>query len=609
MARKTKQQIQKPAPDKKTPWHCVFLIVLLGIGAYANTLHSPFLWDDNFLITDNASIKKTSGITQIFTQRVRAGGRDYNFYRPVQMATYLLDYAIGKLRVEGYHITNIALHILATLCLFWLLSVLFQDHLLACLTSLLFITHPVHTEAIAYISGRSDPLALIFILLTFIFYIKQTRHNNFIFIVAMCSSYILGLLSRELSLIFLLFLFFYHGIFNEKIKAKNIAPLVILTLLYIFLRTTFFKTIPSSSDATLGERLPGFLAALPTYLRLLVVPVRLHMEYGKPLFSWAHPQVFLGIAILIGGGFAIARFRKSKNTIALFSISWFIITLLPVSNLFPINAFMAEHWLYMPSIGYFLLISYGLKKIAEKNHQKITLLLAACLILFYAFLTVRQNLIWSNPKILYETTLRYGSSRNSKIYSNLGNIYRDESRYEEAIQLYKKAIQYDPAYAIAYSNLGRTYRIMNKNDEAIRTYLRAIEISPMEEAYNGLGNVYRNIGKYVEAIASYEKAAELCPGCAAIYFNLGNIFAETDRTEKAKESFLKALELNPDYVEVLINLGFLYSRRGETQKARECFQKAKKINPRLRIEPAQVSAKDGSASGGKAKTQGSLPAA
>jgi hypothetical protein len=167
MARKTKQQIQKPAPDKKTPWHCVFLIVLLGIGAYANTLHSPFLWDDNFLITDNASIKKTSGITQIFTQRVRAGGRDYNFYRPVQMATYLLDYAIGKLRVEGYHITNIALHILATLCLFWLLSVLFQDHLLACLTSLLFITHPVHTEAIAYISGRSDPLALIFILACF----------------------------------------------------------------------------------------------------------------------------------------------------------------------------------------------------------------------------------------------------------------------------------------------------------------------------------------------------------------------------------------------------------------------------------------------------------
>ena len=152
----------------------IVLIVLIGLAVYSNSLKGQFLWDDEGLIQYNPHIKNWGYLSKIFISNLRAGAGDStNFYRPVQVFTYLIDYSLWKLNVIGYHMTNVLLHILVALSIYWLIQILFGDRILSLLTALFFVVHPIHTEAITYISGRADPLAALFILLCFIFYKKN----------------------------------------------------------------------------------------------------------------------------------------------------------------------------------------------------------------------------------------------------------------------------------------------------------------------------------------------------------------------------------------------------------------------------------------------------
>lgn len=139
------------------------LIILLGIVVYSNSIDNRFIWDDHFLITNNESVKNWSGIPKVFTSDVEDGsGRRFILYRPIQMVTYMFDYSLWHLNAKGYHLTNIALHILVSLSLFWLINVLCGNTLISFLASMFFVAHPAHTEAITYISGRADSLSAFF---------------------------------------------------------------------------------------------------------------------------------------------------------------------------------------------------------------------------------------------------------------------------------------------------------------------------------------------------------------------------------------------------------------------------------------------------------------
>ncbi len=154
----------------------IIVIALLGFTVYLNSLGNAFIWDDTQLVCNNAYIRSWGFLPQIFSQHLGAGaGSRYSFYRPLQLITYVWDYSLWGLNPAGYHLTNVLCHIFAALCLYWLVLILFRDTLLSFLTALLFIVHPVLTEAVTYISGRADPLAFIFIMLTFICYLKFLR--------------------------------------------------------------------------------------------------------------------------------------------------------------------------------------------------------------------------------------------------------------------------------------------------------------------------------------------------------------------------------------------------------------------------------------------------
>lgn len=484
----------------------------------------------------------------------------YAFYRPLQMLSYALDYSFWNLNPAGYHLTNIFLHILAALMLFWLIRVLFKDIILACLTGLFFVAHPLHSEAVTYISGRSDPLALIFFLLTFVVYVKRFRRPDFSFYTLTALTYSAALLSREQSLVLPLLFLLYHYGFKERVRPKPFSLFVVLSVAYIVLRLTVLRHLIAhvSFHSSALERLPGFFAAVFTYARLLILPFDLHMEYGWRLFSLADPKAILGLILLIAGIIYCWK-RRIRGGISFFGLSWFILTLLPVSNLYPINAYMAEHWLYLPSIGFFLLVAGGVRSAYQRKELRIiSLVLAAGILAFYSCLTLRQNLLWKDPIAFYERTLKY-TPKSGRAMNNLANAYVDAGRYDEGVLLYKKTLETDPGFKTTYYNLANAYKKTGRNQEAISRYKKAIEVEPeYAPAYYNLANTYKELLQYDEAIPLYKSAIRINPGYVEAYNNLGIVYSARGERQEAISTFKKAIEIEPNDGTSYANLAVEY---------------------------------------------------
>lgn len=427
------------------------------------------------------------------------------------MVTYTVDYTLWKLNIKGYHLTNILLHILAAITIYHLMNVIYRDRFLSLLTGIFFVTHPVHTEAVSYISGRSDSLGALFLLFSFIAYIKILQNRNAFFYILMILSYIGALLSREANLVLPLLLLAYHGVFRKKIMYRNWGTLTAIAILYALLRSVVLKdTLPAGyiPFVALSQRFIGFLAAIANYTRLLVFPCNLHMEYGMKLFRLTEPMALAGIVITIL--LLSYAYKKRNNKIISFSILWFFAALMPVSNLYALNAYMAEHWLYIPSIGFFVILGNVSCFIYRKEKIRIIgLFFIIGLIIFYSSSTIMQNNYWKDPVTFYERTLKY-APLSYKIMVNLGYEYISNSRNKDAAVLFKRVLQINPNYMEAYNGLGNAYLHMKDRDKAIEVYKKAVGIDPgYAKGYFHLSLIYFCKNQYDLAIKYCDKAAEL----------------------------------------------------------------------------------------------------
>ncbi len=575
------KEIKKPL-QIKILLASIGLIMLLGIISYGNSTTGKFVWDDAILVTGNAHIKSWDNLDKIIREDIGSGAnKKSSSYRPMQIFTYMLDYSLWKLDEFGYHITNITLHLLAGLCVFWLILILFDDWLLSLFASLLFVTHPIHAEAVSYISGRADSLAALFILLSLIFYIKQVSAPRAKFYIAALSCYILALLSRENSIILPALALLFHYVFKKKINYRFFFSLVAVTCLYVGLRVIALKDILSVEPvtSTVFQRLPGFFVAVTNYIRLLLVPFDLHMEYGLLLFNFADLKALIGILVVVFS-LIFAFHQRNKNKLISFSIFWFFITLFPFSSIYPINAYMAEHWLYLPSIGVFLMLAGGLTFLWRKKGLRVLgTLIAVSLLAFYSYLTIKQNSYWKEPIAFYERTLKY-ATQSPRLYNDLALGYDKLGKHEEAIAALKKAVEIKPDYGEAYINLGSAYSDMGKYEEAIAAYRKAVEMKPdFDAVYNNLGFTYSRMGKHEEAIDCYMKAIALNPRRDTAYFNLGFAYRDLGKYEDAILSYKKILEFSPDNLNAFSHLGSAYIAMRRNEEAITVLKRALEISP------------------------------
>ena len=515
------------------------LVIVLGCAVYANSLRGAFVYDDTGLVSENAYIKDWSNITKLFTENIFAGhGIKSTYYRPLQMITYVADYSLWGFNVTGYHLTNILLHILAALSVLWLINILSGDKLISALTALLFVTHPIHTEAVAYISGRAEMLYAAFVILCFIFYLKYHRSKSILTYITMLVCFILALLSKESAVVLLPLIILYHFAFKKKINLKAFLAVTFITLSYLFLRFMLLSHLRPDArlDGNIIQRIPRFLAAVVNYIKLLIMPFDLRLHYGSgSSFGFLDPVVLLGAAMI--AVFLLYGFQKrhTKKLVS-FGIFWFFASLLPVSGIIRLKDYMLEHWLYLPSVGFFLLAAIALAFLSRKKGFRILVVLfTTALLLFYSGITIIQNSFWRNPVVFYKRLLRYApENENIEIRTNLANTYVRLKKYEESIPLYKEIIKVLPNDPKAYNGLGNAYFAIGETKKATALYIKAIGLDPYFAAtYNNLGRVYFKEGRNQEAIELFKQAIAINPNHGSMHSNLAEAYYRAEQHELA----------------------------------------------------------------------------
>ncbi len=563
----------------------VLMIVLAGVVVYGNSLRGELLWDDINLVQTNPFIKDWSYLPQVFLSSIRSGaGEVTNFYRPVQFLIYGIGYSFWQLNVVGYHCASVFVHVLAALSVYRLTRLLFHDDLLARLTGIFFVIHPVHTEAVSYISGIADPLAALFMLWCFALYIKGFGQGGWVQTAAMCLVYILALLSRENSLVLPVLIWLYHRTFDRPLAFQRFGAVAATAVGYILWRWVLLGNFLAEGviHPPFMRRLPGMFVALTEYVRLLVAPFNLHMEYGGLLFDWREWRVSAGIVFLILLMVCAFKGRK-QDRLWSFSAGWFLIALIPVSNLFPINAYMAEHWLYLPSIGFFLALSYGICILWRKEKTRaVALGLTICLCVFFSVLTLWQNRYWRDAITFYTRMLKL-VPYSSKLYNNLAMAYHEKGQDEKLVALLQNAVTIEGDNAVAYNNLGNALKNLKRYDESITAYEEAVRLNPgYSGAYYNLGLIYADVkGQKGKAVELFTKAVEIEPLFYQGYHKIGLLRFEEGKTQEAVALLEKAQGINPDDAELYRSLGYIYIRSGEAGRAKDMYHKALQLNPQF----------------------------
>ncbi len=576
-------QKQVPAVRPVFLFAALVLIAALGLLAYANILQGTFVWDDEVLVVKNTYIRDFAHIKNVFSENILGGVKRMTaFYRPLQVLTYALDFRVWQLNASGYHLTNTLLHIGAALAVYLFLLVLAVPPRVALWAGLFFVVHPVHTEAVCYVSGRADPLAAVFIFLCLTFYIRYVRRPRAGLYAASMVFAAAALLSKEIALLLPLMVLLYHVTSRTRVKAAGFLSLLALAAGYLVLRRAFSAHLAGEMDVTvpLLQRIPGAFVAYAQYLRLLVWPSGLHMEYGQPRFSFLDPGVLFGVVLLAGSVVLFVRARRRDDPLLSFAAGWFLLTLAPVANIFPVNAYMAEHWLYLPSVGFFLAVALLLDRWAQKGAgaRRCVYVLIGSAVAFYAVLTVRQNHVWRQPVLLYEAVVAH-APESPRLLNNLANIYAtDPATQDKAVALYRRAIASDPGSAFSYFNLANLYKRQGREGPAAENYRKAIELDPLYiEAYNNLGVLYFAQGRFEDAAAVLEEGARLNLVFADIHHNLGNTYEKLGRNDEALAAYNKAVALNPDFAPSHLNLAIAYFKMGEYGRAAEHGDRARAL--------------------------------
>lgn len=603
----------------------------LALCVYGGSLHNGFVrWDDSTLIYQNPAVMETSpaSITRAFTTY------DPELYIPLTLISYQADYLLGGGAPFMFHFQSLLWHVLNALLVCWITFLLFKNRLVAVAIGLLFLLHPLHTEAVAWASGRKDVLSTFFFLssLTSYLYYREGNHTRLYWL--SIGLFALGLLSKvmvlTLPVVLLIILFREKG----NIKKRDLLEMVpYAALSALFCIIALFGKTEVNAASTLMEKILMAAKSSLFYIQKLIWPLDLSVVYPYPsAVSLAEPGILMpAVIIVLLLAAAVATLKYTREVAAWFG--FYLITLAPTF----INIAKGEgdvysasdRYAYIPSIGLlFLLAAFlvdvlsregGMRK--ERARNQTFSGIAAVVLVLCAILTARQSMVWKNTLTLFEHAIAHAPAPSYVAHNNLGNAYGQQKEYERAIEqfntslslkqhprtytnlgatyrrmgnfdkaedAYAKALALDPQSALAYFGLGMVRAARGEEEKALAAYAHVLELDPeMSAVHVNVGALYAAKGKYQEAIDAYDRALTIDPFSADAYYNRAVTLADLQRYKEAVESYEKAIDLQPQAVPARINLALLYARDGERNKAIEQFRAILRIDPK---NPAALSA-------------------
>ena len=447
--------------------YCYIIIIVVTYLVFQNTLENNFVFDDESVIIGNTSIKDISNIPKFFTADEGFHKVIGRYYRPVVSSTYAIDYSIWELDPYGFHLTNIIIHIISCLLLFKILTTLFSRYkyrnLISMFSTLIFAVHPIHTEAVSWVSGRTDSLVTLFFFASFLFYIEYTKepdsvksgkekqstsNRNYFYLILSVFFYATGLLTKEMIVTMPVIIVLYDLVYRKKdldyVKENMISYILFfgVTLIYLILRYSLLKDIPEretylyffGKDYTVV--IGTMLKTIPVYFRLLIAPFPLLYHYNgvipdaKSLIDSAVIFSFLFVAFLV----FIAVYFYKKDSIIAFCILFFLVSLAPVMNIIPTMNLMAERFLYFTSFALVLLICHLAMVGSSKRDFSMLTIGMVIIIGSLSYLTYLRNIEWKDNDTLYMSAKGVDGT---VLLVNEGNIYANNKKYDDAKEAFR----------------------------------------------------------------------------------------------------------------------------------------------------------------------------
>ena len=597
----------------KKPYN-YFLLILIAFLFYANAVPNQYAMDDTVVIENNDYTKKgLEGIPDILTKdsfagylgeekRVVQGGR----YRPLSIITFAIEYEFFGESPYISHAINVLLYALIGVLIFLIFSyppvlkriktwrntsVTYNwKYLLPFVITLIYICHPIHTEAVDNIKGRDELFTFLFSLVALYFSLRYTERHKLKWLFGSFLFFTLGLFSKENTITFLAAIPLFLYVFTETSKRDKLItliPLVVASIFFLVVRIDIVG-LPSTegpdnlmnnafAEATLGERYATIFYTLLVYLKLLFFPHPLTVDYYPyhiPLINWGDIRALLPLLFYIGIGiYAIIRLRY-KDVIA-FCILYFFITISIVSNIvFSVGTFMSERFLFIPSLGFAIFSGYvlfvilpnsGPNKKYRSIFYKTSVVLTGIMILFFGTKTLIRNTQWEDNYTLFSHDVKI-SHESAFSNKSVGNHLIDKAldtdkeeakkRYlQKAIKHLQKSVKIYPEYQKALFLAGNANYLYSKN---FRT----------------------NHNNFERAFHYYGKLLNLDPDYNEVYKNIPVILRNVDDTQFKKKIWTDMYQINPERYEVNYFLGLLYrDELGDNQKALKHLRKATDAKP------------------------------
>lgn len=655
----------KPAPavptGRRLPGLSLLLVLLAALLPYLNGLGNGYLANDRELFVGSPHVQGASAPGYFFTAdfwEQQNQGRS-NRYQPLVMVSFAFNHRLGSLTPYGCHFTNLLLHLLVCLLLLLVLRHILPRRGLALAATLLYALHPLHTEAVAAVSGRVELLSALFLMAAWLMHLvawtpgdehdnggKMDRRYRAVLVLSGTGLFMLALFSAGSALVLLPAVllgdllrykpapsmpakkndedeFFtpdrrsLKHLFGAPFRSLSPLPwagyggLLAVLAGYLVVRIRVLGSFPGQAAIPLLDnplaaaetpvRLMTAVKVLGEYLRLQFWPVHLSADYSfnqvKLVTSTTDPGFLASLAaclaLLVG---AAALWKMERGRAPAFGILFFFCAVAPVSNIpFPIDTIMAERLLYLPSLGFCLVLASLLALFtrelrgttpAEEEHLKsrpsrrwMVIVLASLIALGYAGRTITRNRDWLDQQTLLLSAARV-SPDSARVHGDLGIGYFEHGDYPLAARSLERALEILPDYPIVLYMLGRTRIELGELESAREALLRVAELRPEHpEILLALGAVDFRLGRLEDATNFFRQTLDIAPGNRWAMESLGICLSQRGLYQEAIEVFSSYLERHPDAASGHYSLASALALAGRQEEAEAAFRTALDIDP------------------------------
>lgn len=560
----------------------ILIIVLLNVLIYGRTYKFEFTNydDDRLIVMQEKFLSDFKNVVEAFKRDVfNNADRKVIFYRPILSISFIINYKIFGLNASAFHLMNLAIHVINSILVFFILTLLFNNNSFSLIGAMIFSVHPVQVESVAWLSGRNDLLLGLFTILMLIFYLYSHKKNRASHYLLSVFFFLIAMFTKEPAVFFFLLIVLYDIIFQFnniidllKTQLKKYLVYIGAILFYLLVRYSTFGYLLGSqklySNSSIFEHVLNSPLVIGTYLQLLALPINLNVLHPIPSIKmWGGFAIILSTIVITSLIVIAVLFIKRKKYLS-FGILFVLISLIPASNILPTPIPILEHRLYVPMIGFSVMIIAMLEIVNQKIKNNIIivssgLIIAICL----SIISILRLPVWSNSEKLWLDVIKK-SPEYDLAYYNLGTYYLQNNRILEAIPYLEQALIKNPRGTDVIMNLGYAYLNAKNYEKAADVYRKLMQLEPYnEQAYIGMGNALRSLRRYQEAIAVYRDGIDKIPNSAILHYELALCYGFVGGEEDAEIALKKSIELNKTYAPAFFSLGGLYSYTGRDSLA------------------------------------------